>query len=312
MHLRCALLTLTFLLASVLPAHSATSLMLDWYPNPNHATLNAAKTQGFFADQGLEVDLQVPADPNDPLKLVAAGKVDFAVSYQPTVLQARAEGLPVVAVGALVQHPLSCVLYRKDQGITSPADFKGKRIGYSVEPLYRVLFETVAGHAGLTPEDYETVRVGFNLTQPLLSGKIAGSAGAFRNYEAVQAELEGFDVGVFAFEEYGVPDFYELVLIANAKTVSEAPEKVAGLINALKQGTEWTLENPKRSREAFFASYPDSANELNRRAFEATLPFFKGSPAQTRQRWEALETFMRDKGLLNNPVDLDTLVWQPE
>ena len=312
MRLSHALLTLALVLASILPAHSATSLMLDWYPNPNHTTLNAAQTQGFFDEQGLQIDLQVPADPNDPLKLVAAGKVDFAVSYQPTVLQARAEGLPVVAIGALVQHPLSCVLYRKDQGITSPADFKGKRIGYSVEPLYRVLFETVAGQAGLTPRDYETVRVGFNLTQPLLSQKIAGSSGAFRNYEAVQAELEGVEVGVFAFEDYGVPDFYELVLIANEQTVNKTPEKVAGLIQALSKSTRWTLEHPEAARDTFFDSYPDSANELNRRAFEATLPFFKGSPTQTRQRWENLEAFMRDKDLLHNPVDLDTLVWQPE
>ena len=312
MRLSTALLSLAFVLASIMPAHSATSLMLDWYPNPNHTTLNAAKTQGFFADQGLEIDLQVPADPNDPLKLVAAGKVDFAISYQHTVLQARAEGLPVVAVGALVQHPLSCVLYRKNQDITSPADFKGKRIGYSVEPLYRVLFETVAAQAGLSPEEYETVRVGFNLTQPLLSEKIAGSSGAFRNYEAVQAELEGVEVGVFAFEDYGVPDFYELVVIANEQTVNETPEKVAGLIKALDQSTRWTLNQPEAALEAFFARYPDSANELNRRAFEATLPFFKGSPSQTRQRWENLEEFMRDKNLLHNPVDLDTLVWQPE
>jgi putative hydroxymethylpyrimidine transport system substrate-binding protein len=80
---------------------------------------------GYFAEQGLEVDSRVPADPNDPLKLVAAGQVDFAVSYQPSVLTARDRGLPVAAIGALVQHPLSCILYLKESGIRTPADFKG-------------------------------------------------------------------------------------------------------------------------------------------------------------------------------------------
>jgi putative hydroxymethylpyrimidine transport system substrate-binding protein len=165
--------------------------MLDWFPNPDHAPVYVAKAKGFFAEQGLDVDIMVPADPNDPLKLVAAGKINFAISYQPSVITARSEGLPVVSIGALVQHPLSSILYLKSSGFKTPADLKGKRIGYSVEPLYRVLFEAVAEAAGLQTSDYDIYRVGFNLAPSLLSGKVDAAVGAFRNYEAIQIELEG-------------------------------------------------------------------------------------------------------------------------
>jgi putative hydroxymethylpyrimidine transport system substrate-binding protein len=133
------------------PAYAAdkVSFMLDWYPNPDHAPIYVAQQKGYFADQGITLDIMVPADPNDPLKLVAAGQVDLAISYQPSVTMARSEGLPVVSIGSLVQHPLSSILYLKSSGIKTPADFKGKKIGYSVEPLYRVLFEAVAENSGL-------------------------------------------------------------------------------------------------------------------------------------------------------------------
>ena len=62
---------------------------MDWFPNPDHAPVYVAKAKGFFAEQGLDVDIMVPADPNDPLKLVAAGKINFAISYQPSVITAR-------------------------------------------------------------------------------------------------------------------------------------------------------------------------------------------------------------------------------
>ena len=160
-------------------AGEKVTCMLDWYPNPDHVPLYLAQSRGLFAAQGLDVDIQVPADPNDPLKLVAAGQVDFAVSYQPSVIMAAAEGLPVVSLGALVQHPLSCILYLEDSGLKTPADFKGRTIGFSVEPLYRVLLETVAETAGLKPGDYQAVRVGFNLTPPLLSGQVDGRGWGF-------------------------------------------------------------------------------------------------------------------------------------
>jgi len=299
----------TLLLAGRAGAMDKTTCMLDWYPNPDHVPLYLAVDQGYFKNQGLDVELLVPSDPADPLKLVAAGRMDFAVSYQPTVTIARSKGLPVVSLGALIQHPLSTILFLKSSGFKSPADLKGKRIGYSIEPLYRVLFEAVAEQAGLGKTDYETFRVGFNLSPPLLAGQADAVIGAFRNYEAIQIELEGKPVGIFPLEEHGIPDFYELVVIANARTVQENPGRVRAFMAALTKGIEQTLADPEGSMRIFLKLHPDLRDELNRRAFAATLPFFKGSPSQDPARWSAMQTFMLERGLIKKASPLEELIW---
>ncbi len=285
------------------------SFMLDWYPNPDHVPLYVAKAQGYFANQGLDLNIMVPADPSDPLKLVAAGKCDFAVSYEPSVIMAATQGLPVVSIGALIQHPLSTILFLDASGFKSPADFRGKRIGYSVAPLYKVLFEAVAQKAGLNPGDYHLYHVGFNLVPPLLSGQVDAVIGAFRNYEAIQVELEGKKPGLFPLEKYGIPDFYELVLITNAKTLRENPETAKRFLRAVTQGIQETMAQPKASLAQFFKANPDCNNTLNRKSFAATLPFFKGSPAQDPARWLALERFMLKWGLVQKSIPVKTMVW---
>ena len=294
--------------APVWPLDKATC-MLDWYPNPDHVPIYLARTEGHFAEQGLDVDIMVPADPNDPLKLVAAGKVDFAVSYQPSVIIASDRGLPLVSIGALVQHPLSCLLYLKDSGIQKVADLKGRRIGYSVEPLYRVLFEAVAEAVGLKSTDYQLFRVGYNLSPPLLSGQVDAVIGAFRNYEAIQIELQGRAVGIFPLEEHGIPDFYELIIIAHPRLIRENPEKASAFMTGLTKGIHQTLQEPETSFNAFVKHLPELADELNRRSFEVTRPFFQGSPAQDTSRWEKMQAFMLHYGLIQQAVPIRDLVW---
>ena len=302
------------LLLALSAGHAAAvekvTCMLDWFPNPNHVPLYVAAHGGEFAREGLEVDLVVPADPNDPLKLVAAGQIDFAVSYQPSVIMAVAEALPVVSIGALVQHPLSTILYLKSSPIHKPADLKGRRIGYSVAPLYEVLFQAVAAAAGLQTSDYELFRVGFNLVPPLLSGQVDAVIGAFRNYEAIQIELEGKAVGIMPLEENGIPDFYELVIIANAQAVERNPRRVEKFIAALTRGIQTTLTSPQAALDIFLKQHPDLRDDLNRKAFEVTLPFFRGSPTQTLERWETLQRFMQEHGLVTRTVPVKRLVWQ--
>jgi putative hydroxymethylpyrimidine transport system substrate-binding protein len=297
---------------SLSPAAAAKGVrcMLDWFPNPDHVPLYVAREKGYFSKEGLEVDLMVPADPHDALKLVAARKVEFAVSYQPSVIIARSEGLPVTSIGALVQHPLSTILFLKSMGFKTPADLKGRKIGYSIAPLYEVLFEAVAEHAGLKPSDYKLYRVGFNLVPPLLSGQMDAVIGAFRNYEAIQIQLEGKEVGIFPLEENGVPDFYELVIITNSKNIEEDRASVEGFMRGLSKGIQLTLEQPGKAFEIFLKQHADLKNELNRRSFEATLPFFQGSPKQEALRWEEFQKFMQARRLIKKASPVKELVWE--
>jgi putative hydroxymethylpyrimidine transport system substrate-binding protein len=249
----------------------------------------------------------VPSDPNDPLKLVAAGKIEFAVSYQPSVVMARSEGLEVVSIASLVQHPLSTILYLKESGIRSIQDLRGRKIGYSVGPLYKVLFEAAAENAGLGKSEYELFRVGFNLTPALLTRQADAVVGAFINYEAIQIELEGKEVGIARLEKNGIPDFYELVLITRSELIKNSPQLVRAFVDAFKKGVEKTLKNPDQVMGIFFKIHPDLKDELHQKSFTTTLPYFKGSPYQSEKRWKDLHDFMLERKLIDKSLPIEEM-----
>ena len=93
------------------------NLMLDFYPNPDHAGIYMAQKLGYFREAGLDVKISAPSDPSAPIKEVAAGQTDLAISYEPEVMLARQQGLDVVAVGALVDRPLTSMIWLKKSGI---------------------------------------------------------------------------------------------------------------------------------------------------------------------------------------------------
>jgi len=175
--------------------------------------------------------------------------------------------------------------------------------------MYRVLFEAVAEQAGLQSSDYEIYRVGFNLAPSLLSGKVDAVVGAFRNYEAIQIELEGREVGIFPLEKHGIPDFYELVIITHPNEIKIRPQRVQAFMTCLSKGIRQTIGDPQGSLETFLKLHPDLRDELNRRAFKATLPFFEGSPHQEPLRWIEMQQFMLKRGLIRRATPVDEMIW---
>ena len=283
------------------------TLMLDWFPNADHVPIYAAQQQGLFAQHGLAVDLLSPADPSDPLKLVAAGKYPFAVSYQPSVTIARAQGLPVKAIGILVEHPLNTISFLKKTGIQTPADLKGKTIGYAVAPLDVVLFEAIARQAGLTKQDYELINIGFNITPALLSGRIDAVIGAYWNYEINELALEGQPAGYFALEQHGVPDFYELVLISHDAFLQHQLPVAKRFITAMQQALQFTRAHPDEALRAYFEANPDVRKDLDTRAFRDTLPVFAKTQRHALEKWQRFAAFALQQGLISKPVAVSEL-----
>src|SRR5690606_1873200 len=120
------------------------SIMLDWYPNAVHSFLYIAQDKGYFEEEGIEVDIQFPANPSDPINLAAAGKVTLGITYQPDVLIAKTEqSIGIKSVGALVRSPLNHVAFLGKSGIASPKDLEGKTVGYTGIPLNEAMLETM-------------------------------------------------------------------------------------------------------------------------------------------------------------------------
>lgn len=307
-----ALLAMGLALAAPLPlrAEDSLTLVLDWYVNPDHGPIIIAQEKGFFADQGLKVEVIAPADPTDPPKLVAAGKADLAVSYQPQLHLQVHEGLPLVRVGTLVATPLNCLMVRADGPVQTLADLKGRKVGYSVSGVEGAVLGMMLDHAGLRPDDVEMVNVNWSLTPALLTGQVDAVIGAFRNFELTQMRLAGAEGRCFFPEEAGVPSYDELIFVANSDHLDR--DRITRFLAAVERGTEYMLNHPDAAFASFAATAPDLSDALNTTAWAQTLPRFAHSPAALDHgRYRRFEAFLHQAGLTDGILPVDRLALDP-
>jgi putative hydroxymethylpyrimidine transport system substrate-binding protein len=295
--------------ASLVRAQDATelSLALDWYPNANHAGLFLAQQRGWFADAGLTVDPYTPSDPTTVLQTVGAGRDDFGISYQTDVLLARAQGVPVVSVAALVQHPLVTVMSLTEAGIASPADLTGKTVGYPGIPSQAAFLETMMEGDGASIADVSLVNIGFNLLPALISGQVDAVLGGFWSHETILAEREGLAIDVMRVEKWGVPDYYELVLVCSEQTIVDRPETVSTLLSVLQRGYLEAIANPEEALAALTGAYPELDQEVEREGIALLSTVWLDDPPifghQDPARWESFGAWMKSRRLI--PEDLD-------
>lgn len=283
------------------PASAADKMrvILDWYVNPDHAPLVVAREKGFFRDAGLDVELIAPADPNDPPKLVAARQAEVAVSYEPQLHLQVDAGLPVARIGTLIATPLTTVMTLADGPVRSMADLKGRKVGFSVGGMEEVLLQAMLGHAGLKLGDVELVNVNFNLVPALVSGQADAVVGAFRNVELNQLAIMGKPGRAFFPEEEGVPPFDELIYIANRDSLGDA--RLKAFLTAVEHASLWLANHPDEGWDAFRATDKALDDELNRRAWVATMPRLAQSPAALDHgRYRRFAAFLKDQGLIKS------------
>lgn len=302
---RLGTLVLTMLFSAQTFAADKVELLLDWYLNPDHGPIIVAQQQGYFAEQGLEVNIVEPADPSMPPKLVAAGKADMAISYQPQLHQQIDEGLPLLRVGTLVNTPLNSLVVLKDDPVKSIADLKGRTVGYSVSGFEDTLLRAMLEKHGLSLDDIELVNINWSLSPSLISGQVGAVIGAFRNFELNQMDIEGHPGRAFLVEEEGVPAYDELIMVIHSQDRDD--ERFPHFNRAIEKATRFISEHPTEAWKSFTEYRPHVlGNELYRRAWNDTLPHFAPHPSELdRQRYRAFGEFMVKQGLTrsNPPVD---------
>jgi putative hydroxymethylpyrimidine transport system substrate-binding protein len=283
------------------------TVALDWYPNVDHAGLFLAKERGYFADEGLDVELYTPADPSVVLQTVGAGKDTFGISYQTDLLLARAQGVPVVSTAALVQRPLMGVMSLREKGIVRPRDLVGKTIGYPGIPSQEAFLATMLETDGASLADVDLVNVGFDLVPAVVSGRVDAVMGAFWTVEPLLAEQAGHPVNLLHVEDWGVPSYYELILAASEKTVQSHPGTVKAFLRAILRGYEAATTDPSAAIDALARASPEIDRAVETKGLALLTPAWtEGVPVfgtQTKQRWDAYATWMKARHLL--PADLD-------
>ncbi|MBP1131148.1 putative hydroxymethylpyrimidine transport system substrate-binding protein [Serratia sp. PL17] len=298
----CGLL-LSATLAGQATAAEKLTLVLDWYINPDHAPIMVADQIGAFKAEGLDVKIVPPSDPALPPRLVAAKQADLAITYQPQLHFFADQGLPLVRIGTLINSPLNTVI-TLDKRITTPAGLKGKKIGYSVSGIEQATLATMLEHEHLNPNDTKLINVNFQLTSALLAGQVDAVIGGYRNIEALELKLQGKDPVVFNVEDYGVPAYDELIIVANRDTITEP--KIKKFLAALKKGGDYLHAHPQESWLAFAKAHPELNTALNKQAWQASLPLFARDPAKLdKARYQAYEQFLFDNKLIKKitPVE---------
>jgi len=284
------------------------SLALDWYPNSNHVGVYEALERGLFEEEGLEVEVYTPADPSTILQTVGAGRDDFGISYQPDLLLARSEGVPVVSVAGIVQHPLNSMMTLKESGIDRPGLLEGKKVGFAGIPVDEGLLDTMLEQDGLDIEDVQLVNVGFDLGPALMGRSVDAIVGPYWTHESIQMELEGYEVNVMRIEQWGVPDYYELVLVVSEETLSKRRDVVERFVRAFRAGYEAAAADPQAAVTTLQKASPESVNEeVERRGVELLAPLWTdGVPRfgwQEAARWESYAAWMKGRGLVREGLD---------
>jgi putative hydroxymethylpyrimidine transport system substrate-binding protein len=292
------LLIAVFMAANPAFAQDKMTLLLDWFINPDHGPIIVAEEKGFFADQNLEVEIVAPADPADPPKLVAAGKAELAVSYQPSQHLQVAEGLPLMRVGTLVATPLNCLLVLEDGPIKNISDLKGKKVGFSVAGVEEALLTAILGRHDLGMSDIELVNVNWSLSPSLMSGQVSAVIGAYRNFELNQMEIEGIAGRCFYVEEEGVPTYDELIYVANKDTMDT--DLIRRFLRATELATQYIVNHPDESWNVFKGYSVELDDELNAKAWLDTMARFALRPeALDEGRYVRFEKFLSDAGLVD-------------
>ena len=282
------------------------TVLLDWFPNPDHVSLYVTKDQGLFDQAGLNVTLQPPSDPADPPKLVSTGDVDLGISYQTEMPYSFQNGLKVKAVAALIPTALNSMIWLKKSGINSFKDLSGKTIGTAGLPTDEAFLNAIFKANGVDPNSVNIVTVKTSLVQALESGKADAVIGAYGNIEGVQLQQDGMDPVITPVSAAGVPNYDELVVIANSDRLasdSDYQQMVRDFLSALSKGTQLAIADPAASEKAMSGVVEDISGPALTAQIDATLPLLNnpdGFGVMNSADWDVFNQFLKSEGLIDS------------
>ncbi len=293
------------------------NVVLDWYPNALHAFIYDAIDKGYYEAEGLKVNVQFPSNANDAMSLVAAGRAQIGLYYQQDVIQARAnQNVPVKSIGAVVQAPLNIVLSLKDQNITEPRDLVGKTVGYAGTELSESIVKSIMEHAGADFSTVNMIDVGFDLMSAMTTGNVDATIGCLVNHEVPQMEKEGFAVDYFSPSDFGVPNYYEGIFLANDDMIAKQPEVLAAFLRASEKGFADFKNNPEETLQILLENQ-DQANfaldpAVEKQSTDTLLPLMETGDAkflsQSADCWQENIDWMYAQGLITRKPAVDEVM----
>jgi ABC-type nitrate/sulfonate/bicarbonate transport system substrate-binding protein len=288
------------------PGAQRIRVALDWTPNTNHTGLFVAQQEGWFRDAGLDVEF-LPYNNTSPDTLVSSGAADFGISFQDSFTFSKAAGADITSVMAILQTWATQIAVRADRAdIRSPADLDGKVYGgfgaaYEVPKMQAVIRD--AGGRG----DFTSVVLGTAAYEALYDGQVDFTE-PFVAWEGIEAQMRGEPLKTFSYTDYGFPDAYNVLLIANSTWLREHPELARAFVGAAQRGYQLGADDPARGAQLLMAANPDAFPdpELVTRSQDMLAASFLRDPSgkvgpQTAEKWAGFSGFLYDTGLLAGP-----------
>ena len=282
------------------------SVVLDWTPNTNHTGLYVAKEKGYFAEEGLDVDIIMPGEAGAD-QLTAAGKADFGVSYQESITQARIQGVPLVSIAAVIQHNTSGFASPAEKEIISPKNFAGKTYGGWGSPVEQSVLDSLMKIENANVDDVSIVNIGDNDFFTAVKRDV-DFAWIYYGWTGIEAELRGEKLNMIYLTDYTDKlDYYTPVLATNEKMIKENPETVKAFLKAASKGYGFAIEHPQEAAEILLQAAPDLDKELVTKSQEWLAPRYQDDAArwgeQKLEVWENYAGWMYENGLLEKELD---------
>jgi ABC-type nitrate/sulfonate/bicarbonate transport system substrate-binding protein len=285
-------------------------LMLDWVPNTNHTGIFVTQAEGYFADEGLAVEIIQPGEVYAE-QAVAGGAVDFGISFQEQVTLARADDVPIVSIAAIIQHNTSGFASPAALGVESPADWAGLRYGSWGSPFEE---PTLAGMMACDEANIAAltfVDTGFADPLALLQQGEIDLAWIFYGWQGIAAEQQGLDLDIVMMSDWFecIPDYYTPLIIAHEETLQERPEVVRAFLSAISRGYAYAIENPEAAADILLVAAPENDPDL---VYESqawlSAQYQADAPRWGEQRlevWQDYSDWMAAEGILAAPIDAE-------
>lgn len=290
-------------------------IMLDWYPNAVHSYLYTAVEKGYFEEEGLKVNIRFPANTTDPINMAATGDIDLGISYQPDVIAARAEGVPVKSVAAIVRNPLNHIIFLKDSGIKRPKDLEGKTVGWPGIPVNEPLVQTIVESDGGDMGKVKMTDIGFELNAAIATKRVDAVSGAFINHEVPVLAAEGIETNHFNPVDYGVPSYYELLFVTNDDTWETKQDEIRAFWRAATKGYEFMKEKPDQALDTLLKNQDEENFPLNeeveKESLAELLPRMEAEGemfgSQSQDLWEEVVQWLADTEYIKEKPDIEEL-----
>lgn len=286
-------------------ANEKLTVVLDWYLNPDHAPLIVAQQIDSFAKHGLDVELVTPSDPNIGPRLVASQQADIALTYQQQLYIFMDEGLPLVRIGTLIETPLNTILALPDSGIKTPADLKGKKVGYSVSSIEPIILGTMLEKQGLKISDVELINVNFNLVSGLMSKQVDAVIGGYRNVEGNEIREQGVEPVIMKVEDFGVPPYDELIFVA--RNDLQKSQTYKNFLTAVQEGQQYLKNHPDETWDQFAKTHKELNTDLNKKIWMETVSLFSDNPIHLNtEKYTSYGTYLYKKGVIKKDYPLQS------